>query len=296
VHLPFGVSQYTTWPLTLAQDLKLYAEVGLEYIEVCEAKLDPNAPHAGLESLRASGLKVSSVQPRYHSPFPNSLRPEPKSPSERMSRLSESVRLFGRYFPGTTLVVNTGLAPEGDLASYYRTAVREFKRIARLAASQGVRIGFEPLNPVYMNTDTFICSLARAAQLIDAVDHPQFGLFLDVWHYWEDPAAKTWIRKYGEKIFGVHVSDWRTPRAFGDRLLPGAGEIPLAGLLGDIRKAGYEGIYTLEIFSDLRLRDSLWANPRRTVGRGRTGFARIWRQVRAAGTGRRGRGRHVALG
>jgi sugar phosphate isomerase/epimerase len=288
VELPFGVSQYTTWPQTLAQDLKLYAEVGVEYIEVCEAKLDPDTPNAGLECLRASGLKVSSVQPRYHSPFPNSLRPEPKLPSERMRLLGESVRLFGSYFPGTTLVVNTGLAPEGDLASAYRTAVREFKGIARLAASHGLRIGFEPLNPVYMNTDTFICSLARAAQLIDAVDHPQFGLFLDVWHYWEDPAARSWIRKYGKKIFGVHVSDWRTPRAFGDRLLPGAGEIPLAELLRDIRKTGYGGIYTLEIFSDLRLRDSLWANPRRTVGQGRAGFARIWRQVCAAGAGRRG--------
>ena len=289
MHLPFGVSQYTTWPLTLAQDVELYAKDGVEYIEVCEAKLDPAAPEPGLESLRASGLKVSSVQPRYHSPFPNSLRPEPKSPSERMKRLGESVRRFGRHFPGTTLVVNTGLAPGGDLASAYRTTVREFKSIAKLAATHGVRIGFEPLNPFYMNTDTFISSLARAAQLIDAVDHPQFGLFLDVWHYWEDPEAGAWVRKLGKKIFGVHVSDWRTPRAFGDRLLPGAGEIPLADMLGTIRKTGYDGVYTLEIFSDLRLRDSLWANPRRTVLRGRNGFARIWRQVCANGT-RRGQG------
>ena len=196
-----------------------------------------------------------------------------------MKHLRESVRLFGRYFPGTTLVVNTGLAPDGNLASAYRVAGREFRNIAEYATAHGVRIALEPLNPVFMNTDTFICSLANAGRLVETVNHPAFGLFLDVWHYWEDSTGSALVRKYSGKIFGVHVSDWRLPRAFGDRLLPGAGEIPLVALLRAIRKTGYDGIYSLEIFSDLRLPDSLWVNPRRTVAEGQKAFATIWRQV-----------------
>jgi len=261
------------------QDLQLFCQLGIKNIEVCESKLAAANPHAQLRHLRASGLNVSSVQPRFHSPYPNSLRKHPKSPRERMKHLRESVRLFGRYFPGTTLVVNTGLAPDGNLASAYRVAGREFRNIAEYATAHGVRIALEPLNPVFMNTDTFICSLANAGRLVETVNHPAFGLFLDVWHYWEDSTGSALVRKYSGKIFGVHVSDWRLPRAFGDRLLPGAGEIPLVALLRAIRKTGYDGIYSLEIFSDLRLPDSLWVNPRRTVDEGQKAFAKIWRQV-----------------
>jgi sugar phosphate isomerase/epimerase len=279
VNEPFGVSQFTTWTQTFEEDLRLYKDLGIRYIEVCEAKVKAARPQPQIESLLASGLAVSSVQPRYHSPFPNSLRAKPAEPAERMKLLRESIRLFGSHFPGTTLVVNTGLAPKGDLASAYRIACSEFKRIARFAADHGVRIALEPLNPVYMNTDTFICSLAHAERLIEAVDHPSFGLAADLWHFWEDPEAHVRLRKFAGRIFCVHISDWRTPRAFADRLLPGSGEIPVAELLRTVRGTGYDGVYSLEIFSDLGLDDSLWAHPRRTVREGQKAFSKIWRQI-----------------
>ena len=279
MNIPFGLSQYTTRMQTFAQDLGLFRELGIRHMEVCESKLETARRDRQLEALKASGLMVSSVQPGVHSPFPNSLRKTPASPKERMKRLKESVQLFGRHFPGTVLVVNTGIAPQADLASAYRIAEHEFKRISQFAADHGVRIGLEPLNPVFMNTDTFICSLAHAGRLMEAVDHPNFGLFLDVWHYWEEADSAALVRKYGAKIFGVHVSDWRTPRASGDRLLPGDGEIPLVEMLRTIRETGYRGIYTLEVFSDLRLPDSLWAKPRQTVRDGQNAFAKIWRKT-----------------
>lgn len=279
MNAPFGVSQYTTWTQTFAEDLALYLDLGIEHIEVCEAKLNAAKPDAQLRALRETGMNVSSVQPRHHSPFPNSLRASPAAPRERMALLAKSVRLFGRYFPDTTLVVNTGLAPRGDLASAYRIAIREFKRLARIAADCGVRIGLEPLNPVYMNTDTFIASLAHADRIIDEVDHAAFGLFLDLWHVWEDPEAPQRIRRYGKQLFGVHLSDWGTPRAFADRLLPGEGEIPIVPLLRAARAGGYRGVYTLEIFSDSTLKNSLWAHPRRTVSDGQKAFAKIWKKT-----------------
>lgn len=276
---PFGVSQYTTGTQSFDKDLALFAELGIEYIEVCEGKLAGGHPEHSLRKVSDAGLTVSSVQPRYHSPFPNSLRASPSAPADRMKLLAGSVRLFGRHFPGTTLVVNTGLAPRGDLNSAYRVAIREFSRISALAADEGVRIALEPLNPVYMNTDTFVASLAHGRRIIEAVAHPSFGLFLDLWHFWEEKDAVSQIAGFGDQIFGVHISDWRLPRAFGDRLLPGSGEIPIVPLLKAVRKTGYRGAYTLEIFSDLTLKDSLWANPRRTVSAGKKAFSKIWENV-----------------
>jgi sugar phosphate isomerase/epimerase len=277
--LPFGVSQYTTWPQTFAQDLELYREAGVDFIEVCEAKLDADHPDHQLQALQDSGLRVSSVQPRLHSLFPDFPRPEPKSPRERMGHLRKTIELFGRYFPGVTLVTISGAAPNGDYALAYRTATQEYREVAKIAADHGVRVAIEPLNPILMNVDTFLCSIAHAGRVIESVDHPQFGLFLDVWHIWEEADAPALIQKYGGKIFGVHVNDWRDPRAFGDRYLPGEGIIPLVALLKAIRKTGYAGAYTLEIFSETHLSGSLWADPRHTVVEGRKAFAKIWEHV-----------------
>jgi sugar phosphate isomerase/epimerase len=277
--LPFGVSQYTTWPQTFQQDLELYRKAGVAHIEVCEAKLDPKDCHSQLQQIRDSGLRVSSVQPRLHSLFPDFPRPEPKSPRERMAYLCGTMELFGRYFPGTTVVSISGAVPDGDYALGYRTAAKEYREAASVAADNGVRLALEPLNPILMNIDTFICSIAQAGRVLESVDHPQFGLFLDVWHFWEDTNAPALIRKYGEKIFGVHVNDWRDPRAFGDRCLPGDGIIPLVDLLKAIRATGYAGSYTLEIFSETQLEGSLWADPYHTVMEGKKAFAKIWEQV-----------------
>jgi len=256
--LPFGVSQYTTLTQSFAQDLQLYCEANITFIEVCEAKLDAADPETQLQQLKDSGLTVSSVQPRLHSLFPDFPRPEPRMPRERMGHLRKTIELFGRHFPGVTLVTISGAAPNGDY---------------------GVRLALEPLNPILMNIDTFLCSLTHAGRVIESVNHPQFGLFLDVWHVWEDANTPALIEKYGAKIFGVHINDWRDPRAFGDRHLPGEGVIPLVDLLKAIRKTGYAGAYTLEMFSETHLPGSHWTDPRRTVFEGKEAFARIWEQV-----------------
>ena len=276
---PFGVSQYTTWPQSFEQDLTLFQALGVENIEVCEAKLDAGNPRPQLERLKASGLKVTSVQPRLHSLFPDQPRPEPVSPGERMKLLAESIELFGQYFPGATLVSISGAAPGGDYYEAYKTAAREYRELAKIAEGHGVRVALEPLNPILMNVDTFICSLAQARRVIEAVDHPAFGMFVDVWHIWEDESACELIAQTGSRIFGVHINDWNTPRAFGDRYIPGEGQIPLAKLLKAIRDSGYQGAYTLEIFSELRLGGSLWADPQKTVTQSKIAFENIWNQI-----------------
>ena len=155
-------------------------------------------------------------------------------------------------------------------------AGEEYREIAKVAADHGVRVALEPLNPILMNIDSFICTLPHAWRVIEQVDHPAFGLFVDVWHIWEDPSAPALIKKSGDKIFGVHVNDWHTPRAFGDRLLPGHGEIPLVELIRAIRSTPFDGAYTLEIFSEKHLENSLWLDLRKTVSEGRDAFAKIW--------------------
>lgn len=282
----FSVSQYTTFPLAFEEDVKLYASIGVQGVEVCEEKLssDPGRAAEQLATLIDSGLSVTSVQPRVHSPFPHSGTAEgdPIEPSERMASFRRTIDLFAEIFPEGDIpfVAGGGVAPSYDFRRAHRVAREEFGALADYAAERGMRIMFEHLHPVLMNLYTFICVFDEAIELIRDVGRPNFGFGLDTWHIWHEPSITERVAKLGDLIFGVHVGDWPAegPRTYGDRLLPGDGVIDLPALLGAVERAGYQGAYCVEIFSDEKLPDSLWrADPAEVVRRAREGFVRAWR-------------------
>ncbi len=114
--LLFGVSQYTTGSQCFEEDIPLFLEMDLDFIEVCESKLDTINSDGQLQQFKESGLEVSSVQPRLHSLFPDFPRPEPKLPRERMGCLRKTIELFDEHFPNVTINTISGAAPHGDYA------------------------------------------------------------------------------------------------------------------------------------------------------------------------------------
>ena len=283
----FSVSEYTTYPLTFEQDVALYQKLGVRGIEVCEEKLATDAGKAReqLAELAASGLLVTSVQPRVLSLFPHNLDTDedPQQPEERVARYRQTIDLFSECFPGQDipLIAGGGKAPAYDFRAAHETARKLYPQLADYAAERGVRIMFEPLSPILMNAFSFVCTLNEAMQLIEDVNRDNFGLALDVWHVWREPHITERIAELGERIFGVHIGDWPAgePRMLDDRVLPGAGMIDLPALLGAIDRAGYSGAYCLEVFSNENLPDSLWrADPSQVIEKGRAGLLRAWQQ------------------
>jgi sugar phosphate isomerase/epimerase len=210
--------------------------------------------------------------------------PDLVEPKERMREFRKSVDLMSEFFPEAPMVTISGVAPEFNFQLAHRTARKLYIELADYAADRGMRVMFEPLHPILMNNNTFVCTLKEAATLIDAVERDNFGLCLDIWHVWQEPLIEEQIQNLGDRIFGVHVSDWppEQPRCLGDRRLPGEGCIPLSSLFRAIEKAGYEGAYSLEIFSEPKLPDSLWKqDPEEVVERARKGFHHAWEKQSA---------------
>jgi len=113
---------------------------------------------------------------------------------------------------------------------------------------------------------------------------PNIDVLIDTWHFWDSPQALADIRAHGERIVGVQVNDRSSAaRGWGDRALPGRGDMDLTEILKVVRTSGFSGWYELEIFSDdgtlgTAYPDSLWKWPPRDLLRaGRDGFAQVWR-------------------
>lgn len=253
----FGVSQFTSMPWSFEEDVENYATLGVEVIEICEEKLAEGRTTEQLALVVESGLAIGSVQPEVRTLIPSKTRPEPKEPGERASRFRRTLERFGEFAGGVPFVCNTGPPPGGNVLEVMEVVTQEGRALADCAAEYGASIALEPLSPVLMNVESAIWTLEQAMRLVAAVDRPNFGLCLDVWNVWQNPDIVGQILACGEGILVVHVSDWRTPRSFEDRHVVGTGEIPLADLIRAIQKTGFQGAYTLEIFSR-DVPDSLW--------------------------------------
>ena len=209
----FAVSQYTTYPLTFEQDIELYEQLGVDGIEICEEKLsdDPARAQEQLARVRESGLAVVSVQPQILSLFPNSFdRPDdPKTPKDRLNRYCSTIDLIAAAFGGQDipLVTGGGIAPDFNFRLAHQTCRELYPQLADYAADRGLKLMFEPLNPILMNTFTFITSLDEAMQLVEDVGRENFGLALDVWHVWRERGIAERVVQLGGRIFGVHICD-----------------------------------------------------------------------------------------
>jgi sugar phosphate isomerase/epimerase len=255
----FGISQFTTWPWPFERDLREYALAGATAIEICEFKLDRGNCEPQLRAVGPAGLRVSSVQTTLHAIFPDSLAPAPFDPELRVKHIAAAMTRIAPHVPdGTPFVVITGAAPRGDCERVFRTMLDVLPGLADHAAGLGVRLAFEPLNPVLFNTDTSLWGLDAALDLIERVDHPNLGVCLDSWNVFQTPDLIETIERAHGKIFVVQLSDWQRPRANADRRNLGEGIIPTADIVAAARRAGYAGSYVLEIFSEESLPDSLW--------------------------------------
>ena len=253
----FGVSEFTTNPWTFEQDVEAYARLGVAAMEVCEVKLDEARVEEQLAEIARHGLSISSVQPTVRTLFPSQSQPEPRDVPERMARYRRTIERFARATPGVPFVTNTGIAPDGNMARALEVAVREYRGLADYAREHGVRVCLEPLNPTIMNVESTIWTLRQAMDVVRAVDRENFGICLDAWNIFQNPHVEDEIRACGDRTFIVQLADWRTPRSYQDRLVPGQGEIPLPSLLRAIHESGYRGPYVVEIFSS-GVPDALW--------------------------------------
>jgi sugar phosphate isomerase/epimerase len=248
-----SISQITTPAQSFAEDVDAYVAAGADGIGIWEHKLADDS----LERFRASGLRAAAAIPAVPSILPLPLMPGPTDPAERVEAIRAAIRRLQPFEPDCVLFL-TG--PGDD-----RPAILEgIRAIAEEGRRCGVRVVLEPVQREFARYWTVVSSLGEAAALVDEAG-AEVGLQYDVWHLWREPLEE--IRRYRDRIGGVHVADWREPtRSTNDRVLPGDGVVEFGPILEALR---WDGLFDLEIFSDSELPDSLWnGDPRQLAHRG----------------------------
>ena len=251
-----AISQITTSPLTLIDDLQLCQRLGCP-LEIAEKKLSTDRSQAQdqLAMIQESGVRITSIQPLNLTIFPSASAPDPVDAEQRLALLMKSVELFAPFFPGLALITNTG-ADHGNEAKVWDDCTHHYQTLAAHAAELGMRIALEALGPSLMNQNSILFTYGQAQEMAAAVDHPSFGVCLDIYNSWQDANLAESITS-NPQPFIVQIADWRRPKSLHDRLALGDGRIALADILQAIAKTGYSDDVVLEIFSE-GVADSLW--------------------------------------
>jgi sugar phosphate isomerase/epimerase len=215
--------------------------------------------------------------PQVPSVHPLPLLPGPDDPRERIDSILASLHRL-RDFDPSAIVCVTG---PGDR----ETVVAGLREIAAEAERLELRLALEPFQREGIEYWSIVNTLGEAAALIDEVGSPALGIQFDVWHLWNTPNVVDEIHAHAHRIHGVHVNDWREPtRGWADRVLPGDGVADVPAILGALDRAGWDGFYDVEIFSDngafgAVYPDSLWdLQATDLAARARERFMKCWHQ------------------
>ena len=283
----FSISQISTFRASFAEDVEAYRGAGIEGLGIWELKIPEGGDAEALEALEASGLASTNAVPLVPSLLPLPLMEGPDDPHERIEAVCRSLHRLAPFRP-EAVVCLTG--PAGDLEPdrARATVVAGLATVAGEARTTGLRIGLEPYSRHGGEDWTIVSTLPQAAELIDEADvGDAVGMLFDVWHLWDEEGLEEHVAEHIARVAGVHVSDVREPtRSFADRLLPGEGIADVPRILGALDRAGWDGFYDLEIFSDNgafgnAFPDSLWDVPAEELARrGRESFLACWAERR----------------
>lgn len=241
-----SLNQITTEKWNLEQAIEGSIRAEIPYIGIWRHKLKEIGLVKAKQLVRDSGIKVSSLC--RGGMFPYGSANEWKEKIEDNRRGIEEAAELGT----DVLVLVCGPSANKDIAAARQQVEDGIAEILPYAKSCGVKLGIEPLHPMYAAERSVISSLGQANDMAEKIASDHVGVIVDVYHVWWDPYLYREIERAKGNILGYHVSDWTVPTTdlLMSRGMMGDGVIELKKIRQAVEASGYtEGPIEVEIFT-----------------------------------------------
>ena len=245
-------NQITAKHSTLAECVDACVRHGVGWIAPWRDRVQEAGLQSTVRMIRDAGLRVSSLCRGGF--FPAATQ------AERLERIDDNRRAIDQAaeLGAPCVVLVCGAAPDRDIDGARMMVAEGIAAIVPHARERGVRLGIEPLHPMFAADRSVIVTLAEALDLAGQFDPTNVGIVVDVFHVWWDPRLYVELRRAAGRILGVHVSDWAVPLPgiVTGRSMMGDGVIELRRIRTAIDDTGYDGPIEVEIMNE-----KIWAQP-----------------------------------
>jgi len=240
-----SLNQATTQRWGVREAIEGCARAGIPAIGFWRDKLAAAGIAASAHMVRDAGLHVSGVC--RGGMFPAA------TAAERAARIDDNRRAIDEAaeLAADVLVLVCGPAPDKDIQAARAMVADAIGQLIPYAAERGVKLGIEPLHPMYAGDRSVITTLSEALDLVERCATPHVGVVIDTYHVWWDPYLFRQIQRASGHILGFHVCDWLvpTPHMLLGRGMMGDGVIDLRAIRAMVENAGYRGHCEVEILS-----------------------------------------------
>ena len=250
-----SLNQRTTATWTLREAIDGCVAAGLGSIGVWREPVAEVGLATASSWLSASGLRVSSLcRGGFFTASDERARKE--AHEENLRAIDEAAELSA-----ATLVLVPGGLPDDDrdLAGARARVIEAMAGITSYAGERGVRLGIEPMHPIFAADRGVVSTLSQALDIAEQFPASEVGVVVDTFHVWWEPGVLEQIARAGDRIASYQIGDWVTPLppdALLSRGMVGDGHIDFASLTTAVGAAGYAGDVEVEIFNA-----DVWAAP-----------------------------------
>jgi 5-keto-L-gluconate epimerase len=156
-----------------------------------------------------------------------------------VQRIKQHIDLASRLGALVIIGLIVGKSQRTELSEAQAAAC--MKKCAEHAAAKNVTLVVEPINRYETG---FIITADDCLRFLDTVGMPNCKVLLDTFHMnIEEADIHATIEKVGGRIGHVHVAD-------SNRRHPGAGHLDFKKIIASLRRAGYDGYLSAEMFPD----------------------------------------------
>jgi 2-keto-myo-inositol isomerase len=222
-----------------------YSKAGIRAVEVVLAKArefaDKESPAAARRLLDDLGLEAASSSNHTGAVEPN---PNRAKNLDDLKTKCELARTLGA--DKIVLVPAMTTKPAED---DYKRGIDNLREAAELSGQFGVSLLFE-----FSRFFTLASSLTTALMFVRGANHPRVKLMIDTYHFWIGPSKMEDLELLRDgELAHMHFED--TPREpvrelleQRHRALPGQGVAPLKTIVETVKRKGYAGALSVELF------------------------------------------------
>ena len=260
--MQIGFNGASTMKTDLVGDIRAASMAGYDLVEIWAKKMDAYLSDHSIKDLkelfRKSKVKPLAINSVEFITFNSSW--EKTNTLNLIRRFADIADKIGCPY----IVVVPSPRPVGVTdEEVFEESVKILRKVSNKFKGYRVKFAFEFLGFSWCSVST----LEQDFKIVNAVNRKNIGLVLDTFHFY---AGGSMIDSIGaldrDKIFIFHINDAEAlPKEIlqdAHRLFPGEGVIPLSEITARLKRIGYDGPVSLEMF-----RPEYWKLPAMEVAR-----------------------------